>query len=616
MTQIKVQPLGDSLVETESPSMTLDEHGEWFSVILSDKKFEAERILTTCNTLTRNTLLNGRFEPQQTRLLLRSCPCQEDGTRDATFSQAFHMAVAFGSIDVVTCFIQNGCDVLMVDDHGRNAIHCLIYMVFIQEDCEEQMLGVFKAIEKSVTSDTMERLLSQESNEGSRPLEYALHLGISKMALAILSSTHGFMSRLQIHGTSSTIWVDISEYEVTGDRRFKSPLMMFAQFDKNKIDNEYFKELFYSPVAQQWLDAKYKALRGFVFIWFLFRCCFCVIFQIGEHYLLEMEEKSGVWSSVNSRNLENGTTSACLGSPLQSHKTLGWFCVFYCFVHCSVQLVLDVVEWCHLMQNPAVRWMDKTPKGKKQTVVHIKFYKATQVLLYIAILVNFTLRLLRIRSSFHPTVLLDNLSHAFISIAFLWSLLIFFPFLHKIGHFTVVMQRLLETLVAFFFFFAFYTFWCSQIIFRVANHNQLTCLEEFDFVSGRLLYSTFLTMVHMLDFRNIRCEDKFTLYVMHVIYVFTVVIMLINFLVAMFSSTVNWVNNHQHFVVEVQKLIVLSIVEQRLSNFNVLEKYFRKYQSRFFQHRDGKLCLCTSFDSIHEELVENVSLSFLNVKKL
>ena len=117
------------------------------------------------------------------------------------------MAVAFGATDVLTVFIRHGCDVLTVDSCGRNVIHCLIYSSFMRKDCSYEMSNMYKIIQQNVPVDSIKDLLKQEDNDGLRPLEYALH-------------------------TSLTWWIDITDYERNGDRRFRSPLLLFAMYDR------------------------------------------------------------------------------------------------------------------------------------------------------------------------------------------------------------------------------------------------------------------------------------------------------------------------------------------------------------------------------------------------
>ena len=93
----------------------------------------------------------------------------------------------------------------------------------------------------------------------------------------------------------------------------------------------------------------------------------------------------------------------------------------------------------------------------------------------------------------------------------------------------------------------------------------------------------------MLDFRTVPVEEKITLYITHVIYVFITFILLINFLIALFSNLASWVNDHKFHILAIQRLSMLTILEHRLSKKGLLDRYFRRYQSRYFVEKEGKL---------------------------
>ena len=85
------------------------------------------------------------------------------------------------------------------------------------------MLNMFKVIQKNVPVASMRDLLMQEDSDGRRPLKYALHLGTSMIALQIFCTVGVHTANSEYHGTSITRWIDITDYEVNGNRRNRSP---------------------------------------------------------------------------------------------------------------------------------------------------------------------------------------------------------------------------------------------------------------------------------------------------------------------------------------------------------------------------------------------------------
>ena len=200
-----------------------DQHREWLEAILSDDKSAVEGILGKIKPDQKDKYLNGYFEFAKSKLPIKKCPCGTDNTEAFIFSHCWLMAVAFGSASVVESLISHGCNVLTTDENGRNALHCLVYIAFMRKDCENEMMAILELIEKSIPPSTMKCLLLQENQDGLRPLEYSLQLGVSSVALRILSSPSVYRTRKQHHGTSVTWWFDVTDYEKDSQRMFRSP---------------------------------------------------------------------------------------------------------------------------------------------------------------------------------------------------------------------------------------------------------------------------------------------------------------------------------------------------------------------------------------------------------
>ena len=594
--KITVQPVSMDM-EERSMCLKFEENKEWFEAILSDDNNTVEYMLQNCEIKQKEKYLNGYFEFVKNNLPVKNCACELDKSENFTFSHCWLMAVAFGSGNVVETFIRYGYNVLTTDGNGRNAIHCLIYICFMRKDCENEMLETLKLIAKNVSSSIMNDLLLQEDQDGLRPLEYALHLGVSSVALQIFSFVSVYTAKKQYHGTSITWWIDITQYEKSGGRMYRSPLLLFVMYDRTNIDDKNFKDLFFSPLTQQWMVAKYKALRVFILLWFLSRFIFMLLCWVVDSTLLVMEEEYFYNLNETSINLTQGTCTQDKFGSFISRRVVYIF-IFYLYTQCVVQLVYDTIEHYTLFFRPELRWMGRTPLGRKNSIVHIMFYRISQTLLYITIILFLTLRLLRLHLDYKLPPNFDAFASIWVTFWLTWSILQFVQLLPGVGHFVVALQRLLANLLSYITVFAFFTFVFAEMFFRIVNDNHIECVKQFDFHSGTYIYSTFLVLIHMFDFRTIETEHRVTLYLLPVTYVFMASIMFINFLIALFSSTVTWVNSHKDLILNVQRLSMLIILEHRLSYVNLVNRYFEKYLSRFFVEKNGKLYLLTTESDI------------------
>ena len=589
VTKIKVQPFS---MRTDKTSMCLkaEQNKEWLEAILSDDKNTVEFTLKNCEEEQKDKYLNGYFEFVKNNLPVKNCACELDKSGTFTFSHCWLMAVAFGSGGVVKSFIHHGCNVLTTDDNGRNAIHCLIYICFMRRDCEKEMVKMLKLISKNVSPSLMNDLLLHEDQDGLRPLEYALHLGVSSIVLHLFSFVSVHTTKKQYHGTSITWWIDITEYEKSGERMYRSPLLLFAMYDRANIDDKSFKDLFFSLVTQKWMVAKYKSLRVFLLWWFLCRVFFTFSCWVADATLFIMEEEYFRNLNGTANNVTRGICSQDKFGPFISRKAVYVF-IAYLYVYCVLQLVYDAVEHYTLFFRAELRWMGRTPRGNKNSIVHVLFYRLSQTLLYITVIICLTLRLSRLHLDYEISPNFDAFATILMTFWLTWSILQFVQLLPGVGHFIVALQRLLANLLSCIAVFAMFTLVFAGLFFQIINENHIECVKQFDFHSGTYIYSTFLILIHMFDFRTIETEDRLTLYILHIIYVFMASIMLINFLIALFSSTVTWVNGHKDLIVNVQRLSMFIILEHRLRYVNLVNRYFRKYLSRFFVEENGKLYL-------------------------
>ncbi len=107
-----------------------------------------------------------------------------------------------------------------------------------------------------------------------------------------------------------------------------------------------------------------------------------------------------------------------------------------------------------------------------------------------------------------------------------------------------------------------------------------------------LVYDTFTIMLNMVSFKNIGISDSFTLLnlgLLHFFYVFVVGILLINFLIALFSNTVSVMSKHKKIIMKLQRLSVTVILDYRIAFF--VKPYIRKRQKQHFMFVKDKVFL-------------------------
>ena len=138
-----------------------------------------------------------------------------------------------------------------------------------------------------------------------------------------------------------------------------------------------FSSYFFNAVTHKWIIAKCKGLRVFLFLWFLSRVFFMIFCQMIDAELFLLEEdyfKNSTETPVNV-TLESCTQGYFGHFNLRSGNNVLMALIF---LHSLTQLVYDTVEYYHLFIRADLRWMGSTPRGRKNPIVHIYFYRISQ----------------------------------------------------------------------------------------------------------------------------------------------------------------------------------------------------------------------------------------------
>ena len=109
--------------------------------------------------------------------------------------------------------------------------------------------------------------------------------------------------------------------------------------------------------------------------------------------------------------------------------------------------------------------------------------------------------------------------------------------------------------------------------------------------STDLLFSTFMIMLNMINLRDIEGPEPVSLYSFHIFYVFMMSILLLNFLIAVFSDSVNNVNQNHDVICDIQMLSVIFAVEERVQW--LLRRWYIYHSKKCFMWQDGKIYLAT-----------------------
>ena len=125
--------------------------------------------------------------------------------------------------------------------------------------------------------------------------------------------------------------------------------------------------------------------------------------------------------------------------------------------------------------------------------------------------------------------------------------------------------------------------------FFLTNGNQ-GCLEDFDGLQ-KTFYTVFRMMLNMVDTTQYDVSRRFLLALMHIVFVFQVAIILINFLIATMSESATRTAEHHQVIERLNALSICVTIQQRFG-FWLLKPYYNFMLPRVFStDKNGRICV-------------------------
>ncbi len=224
--------------------LKLPEYGWWFDAIIRDDKDIVDKTLDEKTSCNKYLLLNGRFihdNQDAGNTLLSNKDVSENErkyVKDYDITYPWCLAGAHGSKHVIDAFIKFGVNILQNDNQG-NVIHCMILRAYLKPEKEEFMIETYDYLAKHLNTNQMKDLLYAENDMGLRPVEYAAHLGVFDLLLAMYNTKDIYLAYEYSLGVFVRKWYDVTEYESFDEnekeRHYKSPLIYITLLDKEHL---------------------------------------------------------------------------------------------------------------------------------------------------------------------------------------------------------------------------------------------------------------------------------------------------------------------------------------------------------------------------------------------
>ena len=553
---------------------------EWLDALRADDVDTARTILQSACADYKSFLTNGYIPSVDgnSQQAIRKNPNPTCSPVEFRITKPLHAAAFFHSHGVLRLLWESGVDILQVDSWHNNVVHILIYADSIENVRGARYVETLAYIQDLASEVQLKSLLLVENALALRPLEFAALHGCVTMALVIIYTKGVYLIREERVGYSVTQYFDLSDYELFDDgmpeRFFNSPSLLA---DISHTDVLGSVACFEQPLLISWMKAKILINWPFILIWFLFR-----FFYISLFISAALENS---WPSISHNTSDhnpNGTEEMVTCSLETSY--FGSY-LWYALAVLSIFIIIcDFYNFLYTrkLYHPAVAKLLRR-RDSEYTV----FFYWMQAGMCLSIVGISACQILR-NMGFTVPPIVDHSLFTTGSIGSMWSVVYFLQFLPWSSIYAIAIQRMLRDFLRFVLIF-FLFLGAFAISFRrilLGSSNQ--CPKGFDTLS-ETIYSSFLVLLNLVNFRDYENADTIFLYILHIMFVFFISILLINFRIAVMTQSFSDVYANRRAIIQTQRLAIMLAIQIRLAG--PLRVLYKRLQKNIFVYYRGRLCL-------------------------
>lgn len=557
----------------------------WRQAIESDNEAFVAKILSKCHLPQQKMyLMWGCFtsaDDCNTKHSLKDYPCY--------FSTPFVLAACLGSLKVLEVFLQqNSFEVDLLEPGVNNVFHCLILAAAhsTTEDSVPVYSRVYQKLSQTLRLSTKDQLFKQENDQGFRPLELAMHHQVLYLAEMILNEEGIYCHTQKTLGLHRSILYDVTDYESWGvnSRRAQSPIMFLFQLEKNKLSDKAL-DILESPLFKNWIKTVFIRNCPLLIVWFFIRLVYFLMFYISDmSFLVHASQKLPV--------VDTGTynLSCAIAGPGLNRNVV----VVFLSVLTFSMLIFDVVELtifaiqqfkCRKSKG-CIKQLNLCLSLTKNFVVHNTFYRVNHAILVLGFFVRVIVMLTGGASDVGIVYV-----YVLINFSAVWSLLYFVQLLPGVGQYVTSMQRMVSVMINFSILFAF-LYLSFTYMFYVIFLSHGVCTVEFG-TADRSFYAGFLIMLNVIEMHEVYEKypmvDRNLVSFLHIIYIFLVGILLLNFLIALQASATDRNAGLARVTRSLQMLSAALLLEQRFSWLT--KRLIQRIENRYLEKGDSKIFL-------------------------
>ena len=566
------------------------EEERWLQAIINDDGNTAHNILNSTYTPTSTLSLRVIYKKQhflkhiQSQCVLSSSTYIPDN--------AWCLAAVFDSRQVLQVMHSFGVDITQSNSHGNTFLHCIIANASLQpEDGESQCIKTITFIKSIMTDENFKRILLTKNKDRLRPLEFAAHLGTFIIFRNLFETNSLYMAKTQDLGFYSLQHYDITEY-VDGSRFFNLPLFSMLHLDQRKLEQKSTRYMYLSDPMKSWIAAVTYCNKPFIIILAVLQSSF-----IATYFAVLVAAKSYDESLEPTKMVNVTSTNIYINETHHTNNTMLF--VFVCFDICfaAVSILWHVILiLLSLAFNRKLKWLIKGVSGRKHLVVYRVSYFLSDIVTLIGVLImslDVIHSQLFQRQNKTKLSLSVDINYMVLIAVFTcaWNLLYYLQLIPGLNVYVIAVQRMLIDLLSFSIIFVMFILSFS-FGFYVLTDTSKTLLP--------LLYDSFRLSLNMMDFSHVSGALQF----LHVAFVFVIVYLLQNIIIAIFSSSFQHVYQNKDIIFCVQSSSISLIFEQPWSI--IMQPLYSRLRRKYFIYEDGRIYVTkVVMKPVHTKLYDN-----------
>ena len=465
------------------------------------------------------------------------------------------LAAIYNSRKAIRTLVGYGENCLQKTSYGNNMLHVLVAFASTGgDDGEDLVLSTIEYIKDFVGDEVYCELLKAENNDGLRPLELACHLGTFGIFMYFFKAPGLYITREEDHILYKLQYFDITDY-VAGPRYLKSPIYAMTYVEEGRIASKYTKDAYLKDPVCSWISAILCINLPYIVWWFIYRVLYIILFLACDPIIKD--------DCDDNDECQRRT-------QLSVTDNLGMY--FAIFMMSALMFIYDIIDFVYwLIFHPS--WLSQKVYGSKPMNMHHVFYRLSH---FIAVFVATISSAVALACHFenispYPAMELAVIIGVW---SFVWSVLYFIQLIPMLGYYVMSIQRMLKDFMNFAFMLIFFFFTYTVAFYKLLRTNET--VKDFHKIPESL-YSVFRVMLNMVEFFNPDAEVGFAVYVVHMLFVFMVAILLVNFLIATMSSSYDLVMSSREVLFKIQRLSVSVTVDQRFPRLlGPLRDYLRR----------------------------------------